>query len=83
MQIIGEFYLNGEALPAIHPDKQINNEILIGELCAKLDTARQALGQALGMNVVTPAAVAMKNNLRWALDETHPKTLYEQHNNHG
>ncbi len=83
MQTISEFYGNGETLPAWHSDADTNKEILIGELCAKLDTARLALGRVLEMNVVTPAAVAMKNHVRWALDETHPKTLQEQHPNCG
>lgn len=80
---MSEFYGNGEDLPLIHPDGETNKEILIGELCSKLDVARLALGRALEMSVVTPAAVAMKNQVRWALDETHPKTLAEQHPNHG
>ena len=78
-----EFYKDGTQLPTLHPDAEINNEILIGDLCVKLDIARQALGRALEMNVVTPSAVAMKNHIRWALDETHPTTLNEPHNNCG
>jgi len=77
------FYGNGDLLPRIHPDASINNEILLGEVCAKLDTARKVLERVLEMNVVSPAAVSMKNNVRWALNETHPRTLTEKHNNHG
>lgn len=69
--------------PELHPDPVINNEILIEILRANLDIARCALSVALAMNVVTPAAIAMKQNVRWALDETHPSRIGEQHNNHG
>lgn len=80
---ISEFYGAGTDLPAIHPDPVTNKDILIGELCAKLDVARMALARVLDMHVVTPAAVAMKHNVRWALDETHPKSLHERHQNCG
>lgn len=80
---IGEFYGDGTGLPAIHPDKTTNSEILIGALCASLDTALQVLGKVSGMQVVTPALVALRHDVLWALDATHPKTLHEQHPNHG
>lgn len=83
MEPLSEFYGNGTTLPVIHPDSAINQGILIGELCAKLDTARIALAKALEMNVITPAAVPMKHHVRWALDETHPNTLHEQHRHCG
>lgn len=83
MPEIFEFYGDGTELPEIHPDSETNKEILIETLCARLDTARTALAQALEMNVVTPAAVAMKKNVRFALDATHPKTLHERHPNCG
>lgn len=83
MESISEFYGNGESLPELHPNTEINQGILIDGLCAKLDIAREALGKAMEMNVVTPAAVAMKDQIRWALNETHPKTFHEQHPNHG
>lgn len=83
MNAIAEFYGSGEHLPVMHPDAEINKDVLIAELCAKVDTARQALGMALEMNVVTPAAQAMKSHIRWAMDETHPKTLHERHPNCG
>lgn len=78
-----EFFGDGSNLPEIHPDTNINSGIIIGELCAKLDIARQALARALEMNVVTPAAVAMKRQVRWALGETSPQTIGEQHTNCG
>jgi hypothetical protein len=78
-----ESWGDGTELPNLHPDLEINQNILISELCAKLDTARQALNRALEMNVVTPAALAMKSHIRWALAETHPKTINEQHPNCG
>ena len=83
MQTISELYGCGETLPVLHPDATTNRDILIVDLCTKLDTARRILAQAMEMNVVTPAAVAMKKNIRWALDETHPKTFHEEHPNHG
>ncbi len=83
METTSDFYGNGGTLPRLHPDDAVNNEILIGALCANLDTARQALSCAMEMNVVTPAAVAMKRQVRWALDETHPRLLSEQHNDIG
>ena len=60
------FYGTGEGLPEMHPDPSINHELLMQALCTKLDTARQAMARALEMNVVTPAAIAMKDHLRWA-----------------
>ena len=77
-----DFYSNCQ-LPELHPDPVINNEMLIDILRANLDTARRGLSFALAMNVVTPAAITMKQNVRWALDETHPHRIGEQHNNHG
>jgi len=82
-ETISEFYGNGKNLPTQHPDPEINNEVLIADLCGKLDTARMALGRVLEINVITPAAVAIKNHARHALDETHPRTLHEIHNNCG
>mgnify|MGYP001384057934 CR=1 FL=1 len=82
MEPISDVYGSGENLPLMHPDRTIDSYILIEELCIKLDTARRGLEHALSMNVVTPAAVAMKKNIRWALDETHPKTFHEEHPNH-
>lgn len=70
-----EFYGDGAGLPELHPDQLINQQVLVGDLCAKLDVARRALAGALEMNVVTPAAISMKRNLRWALNETAPTTL--------
>lgn len=78
-----EFYGNGSELPKIHPDPLINANLLIEELCDKLDAARLALGHANQMIVITPAAVAMKNKIAWALLETDPKTIGEQHPNCG
>lgn len=80
---MNEFYNSGADLPVIHPDQNINKDILIEVLCTKLDIARTALGCAAGMNVVTPAAQSMKRQVIWALDETHPARLTETHNNHG
>ncbi len=78
-----DIYGDGTNLPRMHPEAAINNELVIADLCAKLDTARAALNRALEMNVVTPAAVSMKNHIRWALSETHPNTLNEVHHNCG
>lgn len=64
-------------LPVLHPDKEINSELLIEALCNKLNTARQGCLHALEMNVVTPAAVAMKNNVRYALKESAPESLLD------
>lgn len=80
---MNEFYGDGTALPEMHPDPITNRDVLIAALCAKLDTARAALGRAMDMNVITPAAVSMKSAVRHALDETHPATIGEQHCNHG
>ena len=80
---MNEFYNNGESLPVMHPDPEVNSAVLIAALCAKLDTARRGLAQALQMNVITPAAVSMKSSVRWALDETHPGTIGESHPNCG
>jgi hypothetical protein len=80
---MSDFYGNGENLPTLHPDVETNKNILIGELCTKLDTARQALARAMGLNVVSSAGLATKGHIRWALNETHPGTLVEQHPNCG
>jgi len=70
-------------LPQLHPDPLINAQVLVEALCARLNTTRIGLEQALSMNVVTPAALAMKNNVRYALAESDPGTLDEQHANCG
>ena len=78
-----EFYGNGTNLPQIHPDVEISKEILIETLCAKLDTARKVLAKVSAMQVVTPALVQLKHDAVWALSETDPRTIDEQHPNHG
>lgn len=83
MQTTNEFYGNGDQLPAIHPDSETNKEILIAALCAHLDTARKVLGKVSAMQVVTPELVRLKHDAIWALSETDPRTLSEQHPNHG
>ncbi len=83
MQTTSEFYGNGEDLPMIHPDPETNKEILIADLCAKLDTARRVLAKVSAMQVVTPVLVRLKHDAVWALSETDPRTLNEQHPNHG
>jgi hypothetical protein len=77
------FYRDGSGLPQLHPDSTINSQILIADLCAKLDVARVGLAAVLEMNVVTPAAVAMKSKVRWAMAETEPSTIGEEHHNCG
>lgn len=69
---IGDFYGNGSALCAMHPDASTNAEIIIAALCARLDTARQALAEAAAMQVVNPALQRVKANAAWAMDETQP-----------
>lgn len=78
-----EFYGTGEHLPVLHPDETINLELQVQALCAQLDTARVAIGGALEMNVITPALLKVKDNLRWALEATAPKNFNAPHNNHG
>lgn len=80
---MSEFYGDGSGLPEMHPDPIINRDVIIAALCAKLDTARIALGRALDMNVVTPAATSMKEAMRHAIKETHPDSIGELHPNHG
>lgn len=70
-----DVYGDGTGLPQIHPDPQINKELLILALCARLDAVRQALTKTVQMNVVTPAAIAMKAVLIQALQDTHPGSL--------
>jgi hypothetical protein len=67
----------------MHPDSETNKEILIGELCAKLDIARQVLGKLSALQAVTPHLVQLKHDALWALSETDPNTIGEQHPNHG
>ena len=78
-----QFYGDGSNLPEMHPDPIISKDILISALCAKLDSARVGLAAALQMNVVTPAALSMKNTVRWAMSETDPQTIGEAHANCG
>jgi hypothetical protein len=80
---VSDHYLDGTSLPRLHPDDAINSSELIAALCAKLDTARDTLTKVLDMNVVSPAGLAMKRDVRWALTETHPNTLHEEHANCG
>ncbi len=70
-------------LPVLHPDPLINAQVLVESLCARLNAARIGLEHALSMNVVTPVAVAMKKNVRYALSDSDPSTLNEQHCNCG
>lgn len=70
-----ELYGNGTNLPEIHPDPTTNRDVLIQALCAKLDTARQALGRALELDLASPKGQACKAHIRWALDETSPQTI--------
>jgi hypothetical protein len=80
---LDDYYGDGSGIPQLHPDPAINSAELITALCTKLDTAREALTRVLDMNVVTPAAQSMKQHVRWALNETHPTALSEQHRNCG
>lgn len=83
MTTTSEFYGNGEDLPTLHPDAETNKEILIAALSSHLDTARKVLGKVSAMQVVTPELVRLKHDAIWALSETAPGTLTEQHPNHG
>lgn len=71
----GDFYGNGSELPTLHPDPLTNAEILIQSLCARLDTARQALADAAAMQVVQPALQKIKANAAWAMSETAPSRV--------
>lgn len=68
-----ERYGTGHDLPEFHPDPQMNADLQIELLCAHLDLARQTLVRVLDMNVVTPAALSMKDSVRFTLSETSPK----------
>lgn len=84
MQTVSEFYGDGSDLPEIHPNREINYSILVGELCAKLDTCRKVMAQVVNeVDLVTPNGLRVKDNVRWALNESHPKTLHENHPNCG
>jgi len=83
MTTTNRVYGDGAWLPVLNPDPMINSQIIIADLCAKLDAARIGLSAALEMNVVTPAALSMKNKVRWAMSETEPTTIGEVHPNCG
>lgn len=68
-----EKYGNGEKLPTLHPDRLTNANLQIELLCAHLDLARGTLNRVLTMNVVTPAAISMKDAVRCTLGETSPE----------
>lgn len=76
-----ERYGIGHDLPEFHPDPQMNADLQIELLCAHLDLARQTLVRVLDMNVVTPAALSMKDSVRFALSETSPK-YFGTHSHH-
>ena len=78
-----ESYGDGSKLPEIHPDPTMNKDILIGELCARLGTARDVLKLVLEPGTVSDTYQIYMDNVHWALEETHPKTLLERHNNIG
>lgn len=80
---MSDFYNDGSELPQIHPDASINKDILIGELCAKLDTARKVINECTYLQLIEPANQRIKGLCNWALDETHPRTLSEKHPNVG
>lgn len=74
-----ELYGDGAVLRQVHPDPLTNCEIWIGELCAKLDIARQVLAAVSAMQVVSPALVELKRQAVWALEETRPTAPREKH----
>lgn len=72
---ISDFYGDGTNLPVLHPDPIINRDVIISDLCAKLDTARKVLSQVDHLQLIEPRNQEIRANARWALDETHPRTF--------
>lgn len=72
-----DFYGDGSRMHSlqIHPDPMTNAGIIIGALCARLDTARRALAAAAAMQVVQPALSRIKDNAAWAMHETDPRRV--------
>lgn len=71
------------ALPEVHPDPLINAQLLVEELCGKVNTASQACDRVLDLDLVTPRGLAAGSHARHALAESDPATLSEQHCNCG
>jgi len=71
----GDFYGSGTDLPQLHDDPLTSREIQVQALCARLDTARQALAACAAMQVVTPVLRQIKDNAAWAMNETNPSRV--------
>lgn len=76
-------YNDGSQIPEQHPDPQINSEVVISALSAKLDLCRTALDRGLSLGLSTPKGESFKSAARHALREAAPETFAEDHPNCG